>query len=64
MINVSPKGQNVGWARRTPKVKEFDEIDEIAINMARVTSQMENETESAIDKIEMLREQTKRKAEK
>ena len=64
MINVSPKGKNVGWNRKNPKAREFDEMDESVMNMARVAGQMENETESAIDQMEMLREQTKRKAEK
>mgnify|MGYP001187887229 CR=1 FL=1 len=62
-VNVSPNGKNIGWTRRKEPPK-FDELDEAAIKIAEISSAMEDDTEKAINQIEMLRNQTKRKAER
>ena len=62
-MNVSPKGRNIGWARKKEPPK-FDALDEAAIKIAEISSAMEDDTEKAINQIEMLRNQTKRKAER
>jgi hypothetical protein len=64
MINVSPKGRDVGFRRKEKKEpKEFDAMTKAAIKIAQISSQMEDSTESAISQMEMLRQQTKRKAQ-
>jgi len=64
MINVSPKGQSIGWSRKKKAPEKFDALTESAIRIAEISSTMEDDTEKAINQIEMLRNQTKRKAER
>lgn len=65
-MNLSPRGRNIGYRpKKVAKVAgDFDEMDNIVTNMVGVASQMEDSTESAINRIEAMRQETLNKAEK
>mgnify|MGYP001175791344 CR=1 FL=1 len=68
-INLSPKGVNIGFPTQQKAVGQaegegFDEMTKEFIQMHRIGSKMEDDTENALNMIEKMREDTVRKAEK
>ena len=65
-INLAPKGKNIGYMpkQQTPAAGSFDRLAQDAIEMLRVANAMETSTEGAMKKIEALRKDTIKKAEK
>ena len=65
-INLAPKGNDIGYKPKKPKQAdgEFDSLTVDAIEMLRKANSMETSTENAMKKIEALRKDTVKKAEK
>ena len=65
-INLAPKGKNIGYKPKNPKAAdgEFDDLTVDAIEMLRKSNAMETSTEDAMKKIEKLRKDTIKQAEK
>lgn len=65
-INLAPKGNDIGYKPKKPKQADdkFDDLTIDAIEMLRKANSMETSTEDAIKKIEKLRKDTIRQAEK
>ena len=65
-INLAPKGNDIGYKPKNPKQADgdFDALTVDAIEMLRKANSMETSTEDAMKKIEKLRKDTIKKAEK
>jgi hypothetical protein len=68
-VNLSPKGVNIGYPTQQKAVGQaegegFDEMTKEFIQMHRIGSKMEDDTENALNMIEKMRKDTVRKAEK
>lgn len=68
-VNLSPKGVNIGFPTQQKAVGQaegegFDEMTKEFIQMHRIGSKMEDDTENALNMMEKMREDTVRKAEK
>ena len=68
-INVSPKGRDVGYHPQKDPVKDnktgnHDQLTQDTVKMLRAASAMEDNTMTAMDKIEQMRKDTVSKADK
>ncbi len=63
MVNVAPRGRNVGYFAKK-KEAGLSDLTKAAVERAHIVSSMEDSTEKTITSIESLRQETLSKAER